>query len=132
MSRGLSKLQREVLRIVDADHRHNDETVTSLTRKIHGEQFTAAERQSVARAVATLAHRGLVETYRSAKRLGAAKGAPERVLNEYIEGESQEPTAARGKLLKAAGMVEYEYQPEHRVPIGETFVVRPKPTTTTR
>lgn len=127
MSRGLGKLQREVLRIVDEGGRRPDaETVTSLTRQIHGEQFTDTQRRSVARAVSTLAERGLVETYRSAERFRPAHGPARVVHADYVAGFSPEPTTARGRMLKAAGLEgTSKRRTEYRVPILETFVALP-------
>jgi hypothetical protein len=98
VSRGLGKLQREVLVIVDADHRHR-RTIRSLTRRIHGERFTDAQRRSVARAVATLADRGLVETYRSGETSvrpgGRNTGLTDAVLAVETAARRNPPTINR-------------------------------------
>jgi hypothetical protein len=113
-----------VLRIVDGQGPGEDHTVSTVTARLFGEEHTDTQRRSVARAVATLQARGLVETWRGARRFRTVDAGMRTVLVNFWEGEDREPTTTRGRYLRALGLREGTYPVTRTVPVPETFVYR--------
>jgi hypothetical protein len=70
MGRGMGKLQREILDLVDGGPGPDGETpwfVADLTERIFGVGYADTQRRSVDRAVRSLAERDLVELYLTAR-----------------------------------------------------------------
>jgi hypothetical protein len=130
VGRGLGKLQREVLRIVDEAPMHQRiggppcVSVANLTAAIFGEGASDTHRRSVARAAATLRDRGLVEVFRSAERFRRDLVDKGTRLSDWIDPDDPEPVTGWEKLLRQAGLVERRHVAVQVVPVVETFVCR--------
>lgn len=99
--------QRAVLGLVDGE----PVSVAALTASIHGDGFTDSQRRLVARAVASLAARGLVDAHLGARRFRTVAG-PARV-------QRGDPV-----LLAALGLEPDDPGTVRRVPVVEMFVTR--------
>lgn len=88
MGRGLGAVQRRVLDLLAAERRNW--TITEITTAIHGESHTDSHRRGVARAVSSLAERGLVRTMLSARRFRVVTVRRPAYVPRYLEPENGE------------------------------------------
>jgi hypothetical protein len=133
MSRGLGKVQREVLRLVEeapAGRRGwappHSRTIAELAAAVYGPTFTDTQRRAIARAVATLEARGLVLSGLYARQFREVSGETRTHVVDFIEGYHPEPTTSKGKVYRRAGLYELTVSKTHKVPVPETFVWRPR------